>query len=503
MEGSPLGEDARCARLFWTWLVARTAVWFGAIAITQPNPLQDLLESLAWGRHFAWGYPKQPPLTSWLAGAFGHVSPGDVWGLYLAGFLMAAVCLWAVWRVGLEFLPPRAALVAVLGLDGLVYLAGDAADFNNNIALIALWVLVVLAFVRATRTGAVRWWLALGLAAGLGLLCKYPILFLLAALAGYLVLDPRGRRHLSRPGPYLSALVAAALFAPHVAWLVGHDYLPLEYAAARSAGAGGLGRVRVPLVFLLGQLVKLLPVLAIVAPLLERPAAGRTSAPERAVLHWSVLGPLALLLLYALVTGAQLRERWGGPFVVLAGVWLLSVAGSQVPVRLRWSAAAWGLVSVGLVVFWVGRIVASPYVTSAPPRGSYPGRRLAEEVERRWHARRAGPVPIVAGEAWRASNVCGFSGHRPVLYSSGDMGLLTFDPRHAFWTDDSDLDRRGGVILWGAYQLGDAIPAPIRARFPDAESLPPIVLPYETGARVRPDRVGIAIVAPAGDRTVR
>jgi hypothetical protein len=82
------------------------------------------------------------------------------------------------------------------------------------------------------------------------------------------------------------------------------------------------------------------------------------------------------------------------------------------------------------------------------------------------------------------------------------MGSFTFDPEHIAWTDDDDLAVRGGVLLWGAYKEGDALPESARARFPDAEVQPPIVLPYESGAPLRPDRIGVAFIWPGSGRRV-
>jgi hypothetical protein len=95
MERHATGDAARCARLFWLWLLVRTAVWIVAVLCTQPNPPLDLVEWVAWGNHFAWGYPKHPPLPAWVGGLFARLSPGDVWGAYVAGYLLAALCLWA------------------------------------------------------------------------------------------------------------------------------------------------------------------------------------------------------------------------------------------------------------------------------------------------------------------------------------------------------------------------------------------------------------------------
>jgi 4-amino-4-deoxy-L-arabinose transferase-like glycosyltransferase len=502
MDRSPLAESVVCARLFWLWLAGRTAAWLTAVICLQPNAPLDLVELLAWGNQFSWGYPKHPPLPAWMAASFAGFSPGDAWGVYLGGYLLAATCLWSAWRVGREFLPPREALVAVICLDGLIYLTGEAAEFSNNLALSPAWALTVWFFVRATRTGRLGWWLALGVSAGLGLLCKYPLVLLLAALAGYLVCHREGRRQLRKPGPYLAGLVALALFAPHVVWLVRNDFVAVYHAAERAARVGWAGHVTHPALFLLGQVLKLAPVLVVLAPLLGRRGAGKPVAEDRALLHWAVLGPVVLLLAYSLLTGSQLRDRWGRPLWTMAGVWLLAVAGSGARARLRWSGLAWGAVAAGLLTFWALRIVAGPYVDRRETRAHYPGRLLAEEVSRRWHARCDVPFAVVAGEPWRAGNVCCYAPHRPIIYTCGETGFLEFDPETSPWTSDADLAARGGVVLWGANQLGDGLPDVVRVRFPSAEAQPPIVLPYQTGAAVRPDRVGVAFVWPAG-RQVR
>src|SRR5882724_5688521 len=169
----PRSEARNCARLFWGWLVLRTAAWTLLAVAAVPNAPLDLIEWLAWGHEWQWGYPKHPPFPAWAAEVFSWLSPGGVWGVYLAGYLFVAGCLWTVWRLGRELLPPRLALAAVLALEGLIFFTADAAEFNNNVVLDTFWALAVLAFHRALRTDRLGWWAALGTAFGLGLLSKY------------------------------------------------------------------------------------------------------------------------------------------------------------------------------------------------------------------------------------------------------------------------------------------------------------------------------------------
>ena len=182
------------------------------------------------------------------------------------------------------------------------------------------------------------------------------------------------------------------------------------------------------------------------------------------------------------------------------GVWVLVTSGANVDdIAVRrglWRAA---LVGVGMLAYVLIKAWAWPYYAQVADRPHYPGRPLAAEVNRRWTARFDSPLPIVAGDAWVAGNVCCFSPHRPVLYSNGSMGYLVFDSKGAPWVTDGDLTTRGGVIVWDADQLGDELPAVVRVRFPGAIGEPPVSFPYQTGAPIPRARVGLAFVPPARD----
>ena len=136
-------------RLLLAWLVVRTLAWTAAVAVGHPNAQIDMIEWGSWGGVFQWGYPKHPPLPGWLAGAALKLSPGGVWGLYLAGYVCAAACVWVAWRLACEYMPTRRAVFAALCLDGLAFLTNDPADFSNNVVLYALWAATALFLHRA------------------------------------------------------------------------------------------------------------------------------------------------------------------------------------------------------------------------------------------------------------------------------------------------------------------------------------------------------------------
>ena len=192
-----------CGQLFWTWLPLRTLLWTLLAAVTQPNAPLDLIEWLAWGREWQWGYHKHPPLPAWIAETFFQLASRHVWGVYLASYLCTALCLWCVWRLGCALATPRRALLAALALEGLVFFNYDTAEFSNNVVLNTTWALMILCFYQAARTQQGRWWIVTGFVIGLGMLCKYTLVFGLVPLLMFL-LWRRETRCVARAGRRLS-----------------------------------------------------------------------------------------------------------------------------------------------------------------------------------------------------------------------------------------------------------------------------------------------------------
>jgi 4-amino-4-deoxy-L-arabinose transferase-like glycosyltransferase len=493
--------------MFAGWLVFRTALWT-LIALTQPHPPLDTVEWLNWGRTWQAGYHKHPPLAAWLAALASWLTPGSFLGIYLAGYLFIALALWCVWKLASEVLPPRTALAATVCLDGLIYFTRDAGEFNNQVVLAGFWALTVWCFWRAIVTDDFRWWIGTGAALGLALWCKYSAVFLAVPLCALWLWQNRWRR-LTRP--LIVALVASVVLAPHLVWLIQHDFPTLRYASMRVQGESqALDHRLSGITFLGSQIVRLAPVALILLPVLRRkPGAPATS---RSFLLTVVLGPVVLHLAVSLLLGMQLRDIWGMPLWTFAGVCALCLLGTtESDRRWRWLWIMWAAVSGVLALATLAGNLAGGGFRDRPRRIHYPGETLSRALCSRWQQRFGTPLPIVAGDAWLAGCVCVHASHRPTLYPSREpafVGLdrtrLHRDPARfivpdsgaARWTSDADLLTRGGVLVWDAAAFGDKVPRWLKKRFAGAEDQPPLVLPLAGGSR-HTLRAGWAILPPA------
>jgi 4-amino-4-deoxy-L-arabinose transferase-like glycosyltransferase len=92
------------------------------------------------------------------------------------------------------------------------------------------WTLSLYALLRVGRAAAAgasrgehRWWIAFGVAAGLGLLTKFSILFLGLAVLGALVITPL-RRTLRTPWPWAAAVIAVGIGSPSIVGQIALGY---------------------------------------------------------------------------------------------------------------------------------------------------------------------------------------------------------------------------------------------------------------------------------------
>jgi len=487
---------------FWGFAAAHVALWTGVALVTQPNAPLDTIEVVAWGHEWQLGHQNHPPLTAWLAemarvagGSHGNLA------LYLLTALAVATALWAVWRLARFFVGDAAALAAVV-------LAGIASrytwmtlEFNHAAAVLPFFWLAVLCFYRALATPAPGWWLLAGLCLGLGALAKYTIALLALAMAGFLVADGEARRTLRTAGPYIGLGVALVVTAPHLVWLVRHGFPTVTYALWRArSDMGLLGHLVHPADFVVNQFFPVaLTVLGAVAfvawPFRLRPIREEERFKRRFLLVM-VLGPGALAVLLSLITGATLRSMWGMPFWAgLALLLLFSFEPRNGPMALRWVACIWAAGTV-LNVSMAFTEMAAPYVTGKGARIQFPGRLLAERVTETWRTRFDAPFVRVGGERWLVGNVSFYAPSRPSVLTNFSLASAVVDESACPWTSVDDFRRHGGVLLWFLDNEGEIPPLELREDFPGAQILPPLVLPWQTGARIAPVRVGIAIVTP-------
>ena len=190
-----------------------------------------------WSKHLAAGYFDHPPAIAWLIHA-GTALFGDTpLGVRFAGLVLSLPASWFVWKSAVLILKDenRAALATLffnLTLMASVELLAATPDMPSLVTSTAF----VYGLARVQASGDGRWWLAVGVAAGLGLLSKYSALFLGLGTLIWLLAEARHRPWLKSRWPYLGAALALLIFLPNLLWQSQHHWETFAFQFGRVGG---------------------------------------------------------------------------------------------------------------------------------------------------------------------------------------------------------------------------------------------------------------------------
>ncbi|MDX6337347.1 MAG: hypothetical protein QOG05_4687 [Streptosporangiaceae bacterium] len=199
---------------------------------------RDELYFLEAGRHPAFGYVDQPPLTPLAA---------RLSSLLFANSLAGLRVLPALGLSALVLLTAGMSRIMGAGRGGQVLAAlcvASCAEFLGAMHLMSTttpdfvaWAVLLYLMLRLLDSGDPRWWLAIGLATGVAAEAKWTIWFLAAALVAGFAVSPQ-RRLLRSRYLLLGAVIAVALAAPDIIWQAAHGWPNLEVFRVLQTAAG-------------------------------------------------------------------------------------------------------------------------------------------------------------------------------------------------------------------------------------------------------------------------
>jgi 4-amino-4-deoxy-L-arabinose transferase-like glycosyltransferase len=202
--------------------------------------------------HLQASYVDQPALAPLLArlsrALFGLSATGlRLWPALAAGGAVIAGGLTAREFGGGR----RAQLLAAIGTATMPVLLASAHIANTTAYEFLAWAWMALFAARVGRTGDGRWWLAFGLATGLGVADDHSAAFFAIAIVAGVLLSG-GRRFILTRWFAAGALIAIAFEVPDLWWQAQHGWATIAMTKALNGENGGAGNIAV---FIIGQIV--------------------------------------------------------------------------------------------------------------------------------------------------------------------------------------------------------------------------------------------------------
>ena len=193
---------------------------------------RDEWQFLSDAQHLDWGFVPYPPLTAALEWLGLKMFGLSLVGLRLFSVLAQVLVIFASGLMARDLGGGRRAqMFAALAVALSPVPLFEATEFQYSSFDLLWWVLLAWCVIRLLRDDEPRWWVAIGIVAGLGMQTKYSIAFQLAGvLAGVLLTNPR--RHLASGWFWAGGAVALLIVAPNLVWLIRHDFVSYHFLQA-------------------------------------------------------------------------------------------------------------------------------------------------------------------------------------------------------------------------------------------------------------------------------
>jgi hypothetical protein len=212
---------------------------------------RDELAVLDDAKHLAWGYVVYPPVTPFICRvslilfgsslvmlrAFALLAQGTA--MVLTGLMARQLGAERFWQI-------VAALAAAIAPASLA--SGTMFQYVSFDYL--WWVLIAYSMIRLLKSDDARWWVAIGVVIGLGVMTKYTMAFYVAGIVGGILLTS-ARRYLRSPWLWCGVGISILIFLPNALWQMHHNFISLEFLKYIHARDMRIGRTHG---FLLHQL---------------------------------------------------------------------------------------------------------------------------------------------------------------------------------------------------------------------------------------------------------
>ncbi|MEY2667760.1 MAG: hypothetical protein RJA59_398 [Pseudomonadota bacterium] len=419
-------------------LVAFSSLMHVAYAGSLPLTPQ---EAYYWqyARHPALSYFDHPPAAAWTIRAFTLLLGDSERVVRLAAASWSAVFCFFFFLAGRRLIGSRGALAALAMMLVTPFFSLGQTIITPDGPLVAGWIAAFYFTVRALQDDRPAWLLAAGLASGVAALGKYTGFLLLPQILLALLLDPRGRRMLRTPWPWLGAALALVVFSPVVIWNATHGWASFGFQFGKRGQDMQLEPVLVGRFFGLQALV-VSPLLFLVL-LASMVVATRRWRDE--TMRLCAIFSVPMMALWTVVSPFHwVKMNWAVPVYPTALLAAVSLYMAR-PQRFRGLMIA----TVALAAFSTLFLTLMPIVPALP----FPARddttagwkELAARVEAEQKIH--GPLPVV-GCFYRTASTLAFNlPGRPETWSSNAFGEpgLAYD----FWRDPRELVGREVLVV--------------------------------------------------------
>ena len=403
--------------VYYIFITAHLIFWTLVPFLTNQNLPLDTIEALAWGSNLDWGFNKHPPMSAFFLEVFFQIFGSQDWTYYLLSQIFVIISFYYVFKFSKEiFNNDLLSLISVLLIESIYFYNYTTPEFNVNVCQLPFWSLTVYFSWKIYSGKNIKLidCFLVGLFAAIGFLSKYLFVYLLASidlLFIYLIFIRRERKfdfkYLITVEVFLIALV------PHFIWLNNNEFITITYGLARTGleQFSLIDHIKSPLIFLIKQIVLLIPFLFLVW-LLVKKIKFKINFKDKKLLFLLAINilPIILMFLTSAVIGSKIRTMWMTPFYLFFGTLFVYLFQAQINIKKL------KLFIIGFIFlfFLSPALYAYVSISKDDKRTDYPGKEIAIKTQYAWDQQFNSKINVVYGNEWNAGNLSYHLKSRPI-----------------------------------------------------------------------------------------
>ncbi len=394
--------------IFFIFALSHLIIWTLIPSLTNKNLPLDTIEALAWGSNLDWGFSKHPPMSAFFTEVFFSIFGAQDWVYYLLSQIFVLIAFYFVFKFAYEILGDiKLSLLSVLLIESIYFYNFTTPEFNVNVCQLPFWSLVIYYSWKIYESKDIKFadCFLVGLFGAAGFLSKYLFSYLLVSVAllfFYLILIKKLKKFDFK---YLITIeIFLVLLVPHIIWLFNNDFITVLYGLKRTGinEASIFNHFQFPLIFLLKQIVILIPFFLLIRLLIKKVKI-RINLNDKKILFliFTNILPIFLMFLTSVITGSKIRTMWMTPFYLFFGVFFIYLFRAQINLK-KINEFLYGF----LFLFFLSPAIYSYVsISQTDKRTDYPGRMIAAKVQIIWSKDFDREIEFVTGDEWKAGNL--------------------------------------------------------------------------------------------------
>ena len=396
-------NQKKIIKVFYIFLVSHLLIWTLIPSLSNINLPLDTIEALAWGSNLDWGFNKHPPFSALAVEVFFSFFGSQDWAYYLLSQIFVIIAFIYVWKLSNEIFKNKIySLLSLLALEGIFFYNFTTPEFNVNVSQLPFFALTSYFLWRGINSKKNSDWILFGIFSAFGFLSKYLFIYLLVSIFLFLIFIYRNKKIIKYY--VLSVIVTLAILAPHFFWLFENNFVTVFYGLNRSNldETQFLNHFINPIIFLLKQLIILIPFFLMIFVLLKK-ISFKLNFKSKKILFLLTISflPLLLFLLTTVVTGAKIRTMWMTPFYLFMGTLFFEIQRNYIDLKKINK-----FYFIFLFFFFLSPVAyLAVSVLDNTKRTDYPGKEIARLVQNKWDDNFNNEIKIVVGDEWSAGNL--------------------------------------------------------------------------------------------------